>query len=68
MSSIPGQGTERRSHMPRVSAKRKYVYKRAGTTCHDYLRGMVWGGRREEGSGWGIRVYQWWIHFDIWQN
>ena len=31
-------------------------------------RGMVWGGRREEGSGWGARVYLWWIHFDIWQN
>ena len=24
---------------------------------------MVWGGRREEGSGWGTHVY-----FDIWQN
>ena len=31
-------------------------------------RGMVWGGRREEGSGWGARVYLWWIHFDVWQN
>ena len=31
-------------------------------------RGMVWGGRREEGSGWGIHVYLWQIHFDIWQN
>ena len=31
-------------------------------------RGMVWGGRREEGSGWGTNVYLWWIHFDIWQN
>ena len=31
-------------------------------------RGMVWGGRREEGSGWGAHVYLWWIHFDIWQN
>ena len=31
-------------------------------------RGMVWGGRREEGSGWGARVYLWRIHFDIWQN
>ena len=30
--------------------------------------GMVWGGRREEGSGWGTRVYLWWTHFDIWQN
>ena len=31
-------------------------------------RGRVWGGRREEGSGWGTRVYLWRIHFDIWQN
>ena len=31
-------------------------------------RGMVWGGRREEGSGWGTHVYLWQINFDIWQN
>ena len=31
-------------------------------------RGMVWGGRRDEGSGWGTHVYVWRIHFDIWQN
>ena len=31
-------------------------------------RGMVWGERREEGSGWGTRVYLWQIHVDIWQN
>jgi len=31
-------------------------------------RGMVWGGRREGGSGWGTRVYLWRIHFDVWQN
>ena len=30
-------------------------------------RGMVWGGKREEGSGWGTHVYLWWIYFDIWQ-
>ena len=30
--------------------------------------GMVWGGRREEGSGWGTRVCLWRIHFNIWQN
>ena len=29
---------------------------------------MVWGGRWEEGSGWGTHVYLWRIHFDIWQN
>ena len=32
------------------------------------VRGMVWGGRREKGSGWGTHVYLWWIHFDIWQH
>ena len=31
-------------------------------------RRMVWGGSREEGSGWGTHVYLWHIHFDIWQN
>ena len=31
-------------------------------------RGMVQGGRREGGSGWGTRVYPWQIHVDIWQN
>ena len=31
-------------------------------------RGMVQGGRREEGSGWGTCVYLWQIHTDIWQN
>ena len=29
---------------------------------------MVWGGSREEGSGWGTHVYLWRIHFNIWQN
>ena len=31
-------------------------------------RGMRWGGRWERGSGWGMRIYLWRIHFDIWQN
>ena len=31
-------------------------------------RGMVWGGKREEGSGWGTNIYLWQIHFDIWQT
>ena len=31
-------------------------------------RGMVWGGRREEGSGWRAHVCLWWIHLDVWQN
>ena len=25
-------------------------------------------GWREGGSGWGTRVYLWWIHVDVWQN
>jgi len=29
---------------------------------------LVWGGRKEEGSGWGTHVYLWWVYFDIWQN
>ena len=32
-----------------------------GTTQRD-------GMGREEGSGWGTRVYLWQIHVDIWQN
>ena len=31
-------------------------------------RGMVWGEGREWSSGWGTRVYLWWIHVDVWQN
>ena len=31
-------------------------------------RGVVRGGRREEGSGWGTHVYLWRMHVDIWQN
>ena len=32
------------------------------------IRGMVWGGRWEGGSGWGTCVHPWWIHVDVWQN
>ena len=39
-----------------------------GSSALGRPRGMVWGGRREEGSGWGTHVYLWWIHFNIWQN
>ena len=39
-----------------------------GASALGQPRGMVWGGRREEGSGWGTHVYLWQIHFDIWQN
>ena len=39
-----------------------------GAGALGWPRGMVWGGRWEEGSGWGTHVYLWQIHFDIWQN
>ena len=29
------------------------------------MQHMVWGGRREGDSGWGTRVYLWWIHVDV---
>ena len=31
-------------------------------------RGMIQGGRREEGSRWGPCVYPWQIHVDTWQK
>ena len=33
-----------------------------------WIRGVVWGERWEEGSGWGTRVHPWQIHVDVWQN
>ena len=39
-----------------------------GAGALGWPRRMVWGRRREEGSGWGTHVYLWWIHFDVWQN
>ena len=52
------------SHQSRFDAR----YWMLGAGAVGQPRGMVWGGRREEGSGWGTHVYLWWIHFDIWQN
>ena len=52
------------SHQSRFDAQ----YWLLGAGALGRPRGMVWGGRREEGSGWGTDVYLWWIHFDIWQN
>ena len=31
-------------------------------------RGMGWGRRREEGSGWGTHVNPWLIHVNVWQK
>ena len=52
------------SHQSRFHA----LYWMLGAGALGRPKGMVWGGRREEGSGWGAHVYLWWIHFDIWQN
>ena len=52
------------SHQSRFNAR----YWVLGAGALGRPRGMVWGGRREEGSGWGAHVYLWQIHFDIWQN
>ena len=39
-----------------------------GTGALGRPRGMLQGERREEGSGWGTRVYLWQTHVGIWQN
>ena len=52
------------SHQSRFDAQ----YWMLGAGALGRPRGMVRGGRREEGSGWGTCVYLWWIHVDIWQN
>ena len=39
-----------------------------GLVHWDDPEGWLWGGRKEEGSGWVTHVYLWQIHFDIWQN
>ena len=31
-------------------------------------RGMVQGGKREKGSGWGTHVHPWLIHMNVWQK
>ena len=45
-------------------------YRMLGAGALGWPRGMVWGGRREEGRGFrmGTHVYLWQIHVDIWQN
>ena len=52
------------SHQSRFDAR----YWMVGAGALGRPRGRVWGGRREEGSGWETHVYLWRIHFDIWQN
>ena len=43
-------------------------YRKLGAGALESPRGMVWGGRWEEGSGWETHVYPWWMHVDVWQN
>ena len=52
------------SHQSRFDAR----YWMLGAGALGRHKGMIQGGRREEGSGWGTHVYPWWIHVDIWQN
>ena len=52
------------SHQSRLDAR----YWMLGAGALGRPRGMVWGGRREEGSGWGTRIYLWCIHVNIWQK
>ena len=52
------------SHQSRFDAR----YWMLGAGALGRPKGRVWGGRREEDSGWGTQVYLWQIHFDIWQN
>ena len=54
--------------MSAILFKRGVRYWMLGAGALGRPRGMEWGGRREEGSGWGTQVYLWRIHFDIWQN
>ena len=57
------------SCMKRVASSRFNAwYWMLGAGALGQPRGMVWGERREEGSGWGTHVYLWRIHFDVWQN
>ena len=59
INQIPAKGIESKIYKE---------YWMLGVSALGRPRGMVWGGRREEGSGWGTHVYLWWIHFDIWRN
>ena len=54
------------SCMKQVASPGSIRYWMLGAGALGRPRGMVWGGRREEGSGWGTHVYLWRIHFDIW--
>ena len=56
------------TNLDNISKSRDARYWMLGAGALGRPRGMEWGGRREQGSGWGTHVYLWRIHFDIWQN
>ena len=43
-------------------------YRKLGAGALEGPSGLVWGGRREGGSGWGTHVHPWQMHVDVWQN
>ena len=56
------------SYMKRVASPGSMHDTMLGAGALGRPRGMVQGGRREGGSGWGTRVYLWQVHADVWQN
>ena len=50
----------------RISKKMKTLNSKR--YMHPHSIPLEWGGRSEEGTGWGTHVYLWRIHFDMWQN
>ena len=44
------------------------IYWMLGAGALGRPRGMVPGGKRQGGTGWGTHVYLWHIHVDVWQN
>ena len=68
----PSMGFSRQKYWSGVPLLSQHIKKQRhwmlGAGALGRPRGLVQGGRREEGSGWGTHVYLWWIHVDIWQN
>ena len=56
------------SYMKLIASPGWARYRMLGAGALRRPRGMVRGGRREGGSGWGTCAYLWWIHVDIWQT
>jgi len=61
---LPNHPTLSLSH--RVQKTVLYICVSFAVLHTGWPRGMLRGGRREGGSGWGTRVHPWWIHVDVW--